>query len=249
MKKGVMASTCIIIGLIIIVVSFFGPWYTSHAKYSFGGSAPFEGFGSNFSYETDYNQNFYLTKMEIHGTMMGQQMTQSISYDYMKKQMQASSQTMNMGIYDIFGNTMYIVIGALITSVLALIGILGVALNFGKSDTMRKIGIIFGIVTFILAISAIGYFWMGWNNQMQESISSSYSSSGTYDAPDITLGFWYNYNQDGNEMSMGPGFAWYLMIIAGIITLISTFLILKKEVQPAPEFISNLEPPPEIPNQ
>jgi len=241
MKKGIASLVCIIIGLIIIIVSFFGPWYSTHMRYSYESYGGYGGFGSNYSSNTEYYQNFYLTKIEMQGTMMGQDMSQSFSYDYMKEQMESSSQSTNSGLYNIFGNTMYIVIGVLITSIIALIGIAGFTLNIGNYNTMRKIGLIFGIITFILAILSIGYFWMAWNNQMQESISNYSSYGGSYDTPDFTYGFWFNQSQAGNQMSMGPGFAWYIMIIGGFLSLISTILIIKKPKQNISDIKSNLE--------
>jgi hypothetical protein len=53
---------------------------------------------------------------------------------------------------------MYISIIALITTILAIIGALGVAFNFGNPNTMGKVGGIFGILTFILALIAPIYF-------------------------------------------------------------------------------------------
>jgi hypothetical protein len=68
---------------------------------------------------------------------------------------------------------------------------------------MGKIGGIFGILTFILALIAPLYF-------MTSAFLESYGN----------IGFW-------NEFG-GPGYAWYLMIIAAIIALISSVPLFKK---------------------
>jgi len=96
---------------------------------------------------------------------------------------------------------MYISIIALITAILALIGALGVAFSFGNPNTMGKVGGIFGILTFIFVLLAPIYFM-------------------TYEGF-ATLGFW-------NDLG-GPGYGWYLMLIAAIIALISSIPLLKKQ--------------------
>lgn len=104
----------------------------------------------------------------------------------------------------IFDNTMYMTVIALIFAIIALIGILGVVFNFGNINTMSKVGGIFGILTFILAIVAPLYF-------MTSAFLESYGD----------VGFWSEYG--------GPGYAWYLMIIAAIIAMISSVPLFKKK--------------------
>ena len=97
---------------------------------------------------------------------------------------------------------MYISIIALIITILAIIGALGVVFNFGNPNTMGKVGGIFGILTFIFALIAPIYF------MTHEGFA--------------TLGFWNDYG--------GPGYGWYLMLIAAIIALISSIPLFKKQV-------------------
>jgi hypothetical protein len=103
-----------------------------------------------------------------------------------------------------FDNTMYITMVALIFAIIAIIGILGAQFNLGKPDKMRMLAAIFGILTFILAIIAPIYF--------------------------MTSGFGevLNINDFWNELA-GPGYAWYLMIVAAIIALIASIPLLKKQ--------------------
>ena len=98
---------------------------------------------------------------------------------------------------DFVSITLYIAILALIFAFLAFIGTLGAVFNFGKSDTMKKIGGIFGILTFILAIIAVFYFFAN--------------------IPDVsTLG-----------VSVGVAWGWYLFLIGAIIAIISSGMIKK----------------------
>ena len=111
---------------------------------------------------------------------------------------------MGSGI-DVFTNTMYITIVALIFAIICLIGILGAQFNFGKPATMGMLGGVFGILTFILALIAPIYFM---TSAFLDQVSD--------------VGFW-------NEMG-GPGYAWYIMIVAAIIALITTLPLFKKQV-------------------
>jgi len=105
----------------------------------------------------------------------------------------------------VINNTYYMSILAVIFAILALIGILGVTFNFGPANLMSKLGGIFGILTFIFAIIAVFYF-----------MSALPGATPGMD------GFWVE--------GAGPGYAWYLMLIAGIIGLIASIPTFKKQV-------------------
>ena len=163
-----------VLALVFILVAFFGPWYS----------------GTSVGVEA----NMYLTKMEAAG----------ITIEY-------SSDTFEMGmlgmadeIRSVFSNTMYITIIALIFAIISLIGILGISFNFGPANTMKMLGAIFGILTFILAIVAVIYFMTG------------LTGISNYEA-----GFW--------QENAGPGYAWYLMIMGGILALIFSLPLFKKQ--------------------
>jgi magnesium-transporting ATPase (P-type) len=106
--------------------------------------------------------------------------------------------------------TMYITIGALVMAILSLIGILDFSLNFGNPKTMKMVGLIFGILCFIMALIAPVYFMTSFN-------SESFGN----------VGFWNQYG--------GPGYAWYLMIVTAIIALVvSIMLMIYKEKKEMP---------------
>jgi len=104
--------------------------------------------------------------------------------------------------------TMYLTVGALVMVILSLIGILGFSFNFGNPKTMKMVGGIFGIIAFIMALIAPIYFMTYFNSESMGNV-----------------GFWNQYG--------GPGFAWYLMIIAAIIALIASIAMLLKKSVPA----------------
>lgn len=205
-KKGIVSVICMTVGLVFILVAFFSPWYSIEIKSSIGG-------------ESNVYQDFYLTKIEMHDTFAGVPIRESMDYDVIQEGLELTQglpvpEEVNIGFKEVeqglamFDTTRYLTIGILITSILALIGILGFVL--GKANEMRKIGIIFGIVTFILAIIVVCYFAIG-----------------------VTLyggGLWNTMEQYGTTASSSPGYAWYLMIIAGITSLISSVVIYKTPV-------------------
>lgn len=215
MKKGIISVISMIIVLVFILVAFFSPWWSGEQKYSFDSF----GFG-----ETDYHQDMYLTKTVIDGTEMGQPIEQSINHDDLKNlpPMLGADTSFAEDLIAPFNNTQYLTIGLIITSILALIGILGFVL--GKANMMRKIGIIFGIVTFILAIIVVFYFAISLNNVVAEQgfPVTIQGETQVYDT-----GFWFSINTNEIAISFGPGIAWYLMILAGITSLISSVAIYK----------------------
>ena len=108
-------------------------------------------------------------------------------------------------------NYLYMAIIALIFCIIALIGTMGLVFNFGELSTMRKIGGGLGILTFIFALLTPIYFLVDFASQPFSSM----------------VGFWNDFG--------GPGYAWYLMIIAAIIALISSIAAFKiKTGTPAP---------------
>ncbi len=119
--------------------------------------------------------------------------------------------------YGIFDTTMYITIGTLIVCILALIGILGISFNFGKPGMMKMLGGIFGILTFILALVAIFYFM---------SLPSEFEMK---DSKGDDIGFWasdeIDYMGSKATVNYGPGYAWYLMLLAAIISLIMSIML------------------------
>lgn len=152
-----MALIGMIVALVFIVVSFFGPWY----------GVSFLGYSTNVGLITEVGTG------------------------------------VNRGSID---TTMIIAIIAIITAILALIGMAGVTFNFGKFKTMKFMGGIFGLLTFILALIAPLYFM----------------SSALLEGMD-DIGFWNQYG--------GPGYGWYLMFVAAIIALIASIaMLLKKSV-------------------
>ena len=130
---------------------------------------------------------------------------QTIVYQEAKN---SSIAVLNSDQLDVFSNTMYLVIIALIFAFIGMLSILGHLYRLTKSDKLKLLGGVFGILVFILGFVAIIYFMTG----------------GFIDAD-----FWFSQTDMGSEMLGGPGYAWYLMIIAAIIALISSIPLFTKQ--------------------
>jgi len=205
MKKGMIAFIGMIITLVLLLVAFFGPWYNIGVNASLMGV------------NMDYSMNMFLTKMDIQGNLMGQSISQSLSY----AEITGSGETagVNTDSFAVIQNVMYLTIIAIICAVIAVIGMLLFIMK--NSKKMRLLGVAFGFLSFLFALIAPLYF-------MTASLASSEN-----------VGFWFSQPVMGMDMTGQPGFGWYLMIVAAIIALIaSVAMLLKKSV---PEAIP--EPP------
>ncbi|MCX6667563.1 MAG: hypothetical protein NTV74_04910 [Euryarchaeota archaeon] len=210
MKKGIIALIGMIVALVFIIVALIGPWYVVSTKSTLGTT----------EYKTDATMSLTSTTATSGGV------TQTVSHADTRKAMEAAG--VDTGIYDIFNIAFYLTIFALIVAILALVFMLGHVFNFGKPNMMNKLGMIFGIITFILALVAVVYFMVAVPGE---------NSTKTADGKDI--GFWYSTSESGLSASVGPGYAWYLMLVASIIALIASIaMLLKKSV---PEVVA--QPP------
>ena len=210
MKKGIISVISIIIGLVFVLMAVSCSWYNAEV---------------NAEYRL--HNDFYLTEIVMDSTMIGEK--QSISYDEFKN---LADTSWAEDLFATFNNTQYLTIGLIITSILALIGVLGCVA--GKVNRLRKVGVTFGIITFILAIFIACYFAISLNNILVEQgfTANLFGESQVYD-----MGFWSSINTDEFTSSSGPGFAWYLIILAGITSLISSVVVLKTSVaSKTPEF-------------
>jgi hypothetical protein len=107
----------------------------------------------------------------------------------------------------------------LVVAIIALIFVLGYVFNFVKMKMTKNIAMGFGIITFVMTLVAALYFMI--------VLPAKMSSYGT------NVGFWYSTTASGMTINLGPGFAWYLMLVAGIIALISfIFVLMDKRAVP-----------------
>ena len=196
MRKGIVACIGMMIGLVLLVVSFLGPWYLVNASGVLGG---------------DYTMEMFLAHMDFQGSFGGQDISMSVDYADAKTSMQSTD--VNMESFATIETAMYMMLLAMVTSALSIICMVAFVFNKGKPKTMKGLGGLFAILTFVLTIIPALYFM---NTEFVEDSS----------------GFWFSYSGFGMTISGGPGYAWYLVIVVVIIAAICAAAILVKKITP-----------------
>ena len=138
---------------------------------------------------------------------------------------------------DVFSLTQILVILALVFTLLMFV----FALLIGLGKVSGKVGIVFGALALVFVLIAFVYFMVALPTAMEEdSLTGSPMS-----------GFWGSESTDfmGESMSLswGPGWAWYLMVVAFILALIGTILLVGAGPSApayAPETHAEAPPPP-----
>ena len=207
MRKGIVAFGGMIVGLVLLIVTFMGPWYTMNATGALG---------------VDYNVGFYLTRMEAKGTINNQDFSLSIGYTEAKEN--AQSVGVNTESFTVIETAMYLTFFAMVTALIAVIGIAAFVFRLGTLRIMKYIGGGFGILTGLLALIPAVYVM---NTKFAENIS----------------GFWFNQSVLGVTVTGGPGYAWYLMIVVATIAVISAAAILLKKITPDDASVEKIVPP------
>jgi len=141
MRKGLIACIGMIIGLVLLLVAFFGPWYTIQGTGSLG---------------ADYNIRFFLERLEAKGTFMGNVL--SLSMNYAEASVNEGNIGVNTNSFAVIDMAMRLTILAVVSAVISVIGMLAFVLQKGKSQSMKYLGGGFGMLTFVLAIVPAVYF-------------------------------------------------------------------------------------------
>jgi len=196
MRKGIVACSGMILALVLLVVAFLGPWYMVNATGMLG---------------ADYTMELFLTRMEVQGNLGGQGVSLSMGYAEAKANLQSTD--VNMESFAMIETAMYLTFLAMVTTLIAIICMVAFVYNKGKPKTMKLMGGLFGILTFLLALLPALYFM---NTKFVENSSE----------------FWFRLSAFGMTLSGGPGYAWYLMIVVAIIAVISAIAILLKKIVP-----------------
>ena len=194
MQKGVVSFCGMIVGLVLLVVAFMGPWYAMNMSGALG---------------IDSDVKFYLTRMEVKGIFNNQDLSVSVGYADAKEN--AQSVGVNIESFTIIETAMYFSFFAMVTNLIALIGIAAFVFRRGTSKIMKYIGGGFALLTFVLALVPTLYVM---NTKFAENIS----------------GFWFSQSAFGVTIAGGPGYAWYLMIVVTILALICGVVILLKKI-------------------
>ena len=212
MKKNILGIIFAIIALVFIIIGLVGSWYNIHMETSLSG----------FNSVTD--SDVFLTKMEAsydHGT--GTPTKQSIDLDTVRKQYESAG--MDTSFLDGITIAFYLTIIALVFAILTLVfGIISISL-----PKFQMLSGILAILILLFAILGPLLFMIGFYSFIEQQ-SKLYTVTGDVEG----MGFWFSRSGEGFEMSMGPGYAWYLMFVAAIFGLIAAIMFFIKDKEPIP---------------
>lgn len=211
MKKGLIAFVGMVLTLVLLVVVFLGPWYTIAGN---GGAL-----GVNYN----YNIELFLTHMDTQGTFLGQEVSTSLSYAEARENAQQTG--VNSDSFTVIDNVMILSVLAVLCAFIAVLCTGVFVFTSKKSHLMKYLGSGFGLFTCILCFVAILYF-----------MSAAYTAN--------NYGFWFSTTANIFGISLdlmgGPGYVWYIMIIAAVVAVISAGAILiKKITESSPELTSS----------
>jgi hypothetical protein len=196
MRKGVVAFSGMIAGLVLLVVAFMGPWYTMNGSGALG---------------AEYSVEFSLTNLEAKGSIAGQEFSWSTGY----AQAEENAQTVgvNTQSFSIIQTARSLTLFAMVAVVLALLGMAAFVFQVGTQRIMKYVGGGFGLLAVVCALVPVVYV-----------MTAGFSENSS--------GFWFSQTVLGVTVTGAPGYAWYLMIAAVVVLLISAVAVLLKKVAP-----------------
>jgi len=206
MKHHILALSLSLVAVILIVTTFLLPWYTTSMEFNLIGSSTFE-------------QALYLNRVEMSGSIGTLDMTQTILLDAM------NPQGITADYLSLFTTVTYLILATMVCAIFGCIGISGVWFIRKKQALLKKVGVLFGILTLILAIVTILYFLVGWDTLVNGGINSIFENIPVDSPIDDSFGFWYSKTTSLGSIEIGPGIAWYLMIVAGICAWLSSLFV------------------------
>jgi hypothetical protein len=207
MKKDSVVSIGLIIAILFIITSFVFPWYSTSISLDI------------LRFTSELSQDFYLTGVNIGGTINSIDATESISWaDF-------ASKTPGSTVSSFFNTTFFL---WMLTIIIALITLCLIEVLLPKNIKYKKISTLFLILTSIFALITPLFFLFGWTERIIEGVSGQLSGQ-TYGTK---LSFWFSQTNDFGSFTLGPGLSWYFMIVAGILLLFMAILLLMNKNKP-----------------
>jgi len=234
-------STLIITLVVIFLIlsTFFLSWYSI----GIGMTVFF------FPVPINVDMNFQLTEINLETDLSTDSTDLTVNYDELEEKAIEQDKTAALNFINLFRNIILIMVILLIFSIIALIGIIGTNLNFGNKNTMKKIGLIFCILTLIISIFTAVYFAYQWDSEVltkgmpnlsDTDDDSSSDSNDIFETEEVKkeldgIGFWDSRSVNAlgvnYSFSYSPGLAWYLLILVAILSLFSTVLLIDKNLK------------------
>ncbi len=221
MDKNLISLIFTVVAVILIAVGVFFPWYNFQLEVK----------SNIIQVNLNIEIKYYLSRAVFSGETFGN--TISHSYDYSeilhlisRNPWYDSERSTIKNVLGIFDTTLYIIIFTFIFSIGALISAIVSLFDFNKYEFLIFLNKVFISLTSCLAIGAIFYFMFAWNSMIQCGISMFLSLFGPRPIllQHTDMSFWYGFNLGGSHISMGPGYAWEMVIIAAIFMFIAAVL-------------------------
>ena len=225
MKKNLTALIIAIVILVLTLISFFGVWYGSHFSVIIGSSM------------NSYDNINFLTEGEVVVKNLFTGKSTSSTYSYNDIENFVDYQDIPgfvPSIFDIYNNTFYIMIIFVLISVFALICYLLLFAPIGNTNLILKVGGGLSLFIFIVSIFTICYFAIHYTILQNESVESIENLIGGSGLKGL-LGFWSDlyYTEPITNISLSynssPGYAWYLMVLNSILSIIGFAVVMKKK--------------------
>ena len=141
MRKGIVACVGMIVGLVLLIVSFLGPWYLVNADGVLGGQ---------------YSMELFLTRLDFQGNFGDQDLSMSVDYETAKTRMQSTD--VNIESFATIETAMYMMVFAMVTAVVSSVCMAVFVFSKVKPTMMKLLGGLFAILTFLLTIVPAVYF-------------------------------------------------------------------------------------------
>jgi hypothetical protein len=151
MRKGIIALSGMVVGVVLLVLAFFGPWYMIHATGVL---------------QTEYSAGFYLNHMELQRNVGGQDI--SLSMEYADAKMNVEGTAVNVDSFAMVETAMYLTMLAIVMAVIAIIFMAAFVFEKGNPKMMKLGGGLFAVLTVLLTLLPAVYFM---NTEFVENIS------------------------------------------------------------------------------
>ena len=168
----------------------------------------------------EYQAHLFLTKMELKAE--GQDIFVSLSYAEAKTN--AENMNMNVESFTTIETGLYLSLLAMVTAILTILFIYAYVFEKGRPTRMKFSGGVFAFLTFLLTFFPALYFM---NTEFVKNSD----------------GFWFNLSILGMTITGGPGYAWYLMIVVAVLSLVCTVVLLMIKISPADASKQKTAPP------
>lgn len=212
------------IAVVLVIFTLLGPWYNFQLDID-----------SNINeLDMNYSLRLYLSNANFQGQIFGRNVFQSEDYEnirdilYLIPGNSENDYSINQ-VFDVFETIRLFVIISLVLSITTFfVYALSVLFTY-KDNNLRHLKIILGVIFSCFSFFSFFYFLFLWSSVIQRGLSL-FLSSASYvpiSSEMSEAGFWFSFYQGGLNITMGPGHAWYIMIISGIFGLIAVVLTLK----------------------